>query len=51
MSAHQQVTTGQFAIAMIPAIILTSGLTSLMAAKSYEIIRMANAKGKKLELK
>jgi hypothetical protein len=47
---HQpEMTAGQLALAMIPGIIITSGLTALMAAKAYEIIRLANAKGKQIK--
>lgn len=49
---HQMhdLTTGQLAIAMIPAVVFTSGLTALMAAQAYKMIRLANAEGTRIEV-
>ena len=47
--ADSQLTTGRMAVALVPAMILSAGLTSVMAAKAYEIIRLANANGRVLE--
>lgn len=46
---HEHMTTGRFAIAMVPVILLATGLTSLMAAKTYRTIRLANAEGEVME--
>lgn len=45
----ETITTSKLAILLIPAMTLSAGITSLMAAKSYEIIRLANANGKAIE--
>lgn len=49
--AGRQLTTGSLAVAMVPAMVISAGLTALMAAKAYETIRLANANGKVLEEK
>ena len=49
--ADRQLTTGGLAVAMVPALVISAGLTALMAAKAYEMIRLANANGKVLEEK
>ena len=46
--AGRQLTTGSLAVAMVPAMVISAGLTALMAAKAYEMIRLANANGKVL---
>lgn len=43
------ITTAKLAVLLIPVMILSAGITSLMAAKSYEIIRLVNANGKAIE--
>lgn len=49
--AGRQLTTGSLAVAMVPAMVISAGLTALMVAKAYEMIRLANANGKVLEEK
>lgn len=49
--AGRQLTTGSLAVAMVPAMVISAGLTALMAVKAYEMIRLANANGKVLEEK
>lgn len=49
--AGRQLTTGSLAVAMVPAMVISAGLTALMAAKAYEMIRLATANGKVLEEK
>ena len=49
--AGRQLTTGSLAVAMVPAMVISAGLTALMAAKACEMIRLANANGKVLEEK
>ena len=46
--AGRQLTTGSLAVAMVPAMVISAGLTALMAAKAYEMIRLANANGKSI---
>ncbi len=47
--ATPHLTTGGLAVALVPAMILSAGVASLMGAKAYEMIRLANAHGKALE--
>ena len=44
-----EVTTAKLAVLLIPVMMLSAGVTSLMAAKSYEIIRLTNARCKVIE--
>ena len=44
-----EVTTAKLAVLLIPVMMLSAGVTSLMAAKSYGIIRLTNARGKVIE--
>jgi hypothetical protein len=44
-----EMSTASFAIAMVPMIILSSGITTLMTAKAYRSIRLTNAKAKRIE--
>lgn len=46
---NTEVTTAKLAVLLIPAMTISAGITSIMAAKSYEIIRLANARGKAIE--
>ncbi len=34
--AGRQLTTGSLAVAMVPAMVISAGLTALMAAKAYD---------------
>ncbi|QIL50159.1 hypothetical protein G7084_01760 [Weissella coleopterorum] len=47
--ADRSITTESIAVASIPVMILATGLTALMAAKAYQIIRLANAYGTVME--
>lgn len=40
------ISTGFLAVAIIPGIIFLTGVTSLMLAKSYQMVREANAQNK-----
>ncbi|AEJ23495.1 hypothetical protein [Weissella koreensis] len=45
----RSITTGSIAVASIPVMMISAGITALMAAKAYQIIRLANAYGTMLE--
>lgn len=47
--ADRPITTGSIAVASIPVMMISAGITALMAAKAYQIIRLANAHGTVME--
>ncbi|KRN75239.1 hypothetical protein IV73_GL000396 [Weissella kandleri] len=46
---NHNLSTGQLAIELVPVIMITTGVTSIMAAKAYQMIRRANSEGRVME--